>query len=194
MNTKTKRTVKTSEEIQRALTLRAAGYSLQSISQKTSISPSTLTRHFSKLGISKGLIDVNAVDLAKQQLLNDSGFINGLKDAIASAIIDDLSHGAALREAIALTLELLMKDTDTAPTNKAKGIASLSNALALTQKTNRIALQADHQPIEQESLPELYIRELTKHDIELLRRQQIESYGIKNQPVCEENNVIETIN
>ena len=46
MATKNKRTVKTTEEIQLAVTLRAGGYSLQAISQKLSISPSTLTRHF----------------------------------------------------------------------------------------------------------------------------------------------------
>ena len=194
MATKNKRTVKTTEEIQLAVTLRAGGYSLQAISQKLSISPSTLTRHFSSLGVSKGLIDGDAIDLAKQQLMNDSGFINGLKDAIASSIVDDLSHCAALREAMALTLEMMMNDADTQPTYKARGIAALSTALQLTQKTSRVALQADYQPIEQESLPELYIRELTEYDIELMRQQQLELSSIESQPVLEENDVIETIN
>ena len=117
--------------------------------------------------------------------MNDSSFINGLKDAIASSIVDDLSHCAALREAMALTLEMMMNDTDTQPTYKARGIAALSTALQLTQKTARVALQADYQPIEQESLPELYIRELTEYDIELMRQQQLELSGIEGPPIFE---------
>ena len=71
MATKNKRTVKTTEEIQLAITLRAGGYSLQAISQKLSISPSTLTRHFTSLGVSKGLIDGDAIDLAKERARNN---------------------------------------------------------------------------------------------------------------------------
>jgi hypothetical protein len=95
---------------------------------------------------------------------------------------------------MALTLEMMMNDADTQPTYKARGIAALSTALQLTQKTARVALQADYQPIEQESLPELYIRELTEYDIELMRQQQLELSSIESNLLREENDVIETIN
>ena len=87
-------TIKTPAEILNCLVLREAGYSLAAIASKTGISPATLTRHFKKHGAIKGTLSLSAVDEARQQLLSDSGFIEGLKTAIASSICDDIAHVA----------------------------------------------------------------------------------------------------
>jgi AcrR family transcriptional regulator len=165
-------TVKTPTEIKQALVLREAGYSLAAIATKTGISPATLTRHFKKHGAPKGTLSVSAVDEARQQLLSDSGFIGELKTAIASSICDDVAHVARLRESMALILEDVMNDTALPAHYKSRAIAALATSLTLTQKAARIALQTDNQPIEQESLPELYITELTSEDIERMRTEQ----------------------
>jgi AcrR family transcriptional regulator len=177
MSGKTSRTIKTPAEIQNCLVLREAGYSLSAIATKTGISPATLTRHFSKHGALKGTLSLSAVEEARQQLLNDSGFIDGLKTAIASSIVDDLSQVAALRESMALILEAVMTDTTLPAHYKSRAVAALATSLTLTQKAARVALQADSQPIEQESLPDLFISELTAEDIDKMRVEQLIASG-----------------
>lgn len=167
-----KRTIKTPAEIQNCLVLREAGYSLAAISIKTGISPATLTRHFKKHGAIKGTLSLSAVDEARQQLLTDSGFIGELKAAIASSIVDDLSHVAQLRESMTLILEDVMKDTALPAHYKSRAVAALATSLTLTQKAARVALRADDQPIEQDSIPQLFISELTAEDIEKMRIEQ----------------------
>ncbi|TAK62304.1 helix-turn-helix domain-containing protein [Methylobacter sp.] len=169
---KTNRTIKTPAEIQNCLVLREAGYSLAAISTKTGISPATLTRHFKKHGAVKGTLSLSAVDEARQQLLSDSGFIGELKAAIASSIVDDLSHVAQLRESMAVTLEQVMTDAALPAHCKCRAIAALATSLTLTQKAARVALQADNQLIEQDTIPELFISELTAEDIERMRIEQ----------------------
>jgi AcrR family transcriptional regulator len=191
-------TIKTPVEIQNCLVLREAGYSLAAIATKTGISPATLTRHFKKHGAIKGTLSLSAVDEARQQLLSDSGFIGELKTAIASSICDDLAQVAQVREAMSLILEDVMNDTSLPAHYKSRAVAALATSLTLTQKAARVALQADNQPIEQDSLPELFISELTAEDIERMRIEQRILSGEVTDDVTDpaphgDNDIIETV-
>jgi len=165
------RTIKTPAEINKAIVLREAGYSLASIASKTNISTATLARHFKKHGIGKGALSDSAINAAKEELISD-GFTESLKKEITAAILDDLAHFKALREAIAVNLEELANDTDLPSHYRARGIAALCTSVGLSQTLIRKTLQLDDQEIEQGELPELVISELTAEDIKDLQAKQ----------------------
>ncbi|WP_031431687.1 helix-turn-helix domain-containing protein [Methylomicrobium agile] len=135
---------KTSDELKRAITLRAAGWTLSAIVTETGISASTLQRYFRTHGIERGTISTEAVEQAKQRLLSDAGFIDDLKHQIAASIIDDLSLVRQLRETLALSLEELAADPTTPATLKARSLAALSTSLKITQDVSRRALRIDN--------------------------------------------------
>ncbi len=185
--------VKTPGEIQQAVTLRAGGYSLAAIANKTGISPSTLQRHFAKHRAKKGAISIDAIEEAKQSLLNDAGFVDGLKHMIASSITDDLAHVAQLRGAMALTLESLMTDNTLPAHYRTRGLAALATSLRLTQETSRKALAIDAQPPEQATIPVLSITELTAEDIATIHQQQREAMGCYHLPDSDDNDTNDVI-
>lgn len=164
--------LKTADELKQAVILRDGGYSIAAISSKTGISASTLSRHFKKHRAAKGGLTGDAIEQARQELLNDAGFINDIKRQIAAVIVDDLAHFTQLREAMALTLEGLMTDSTLPAHYKTRGLAALATTLTLTQKAARTALAIDDQPVEQEAIPILTITELTSEDVDEMRRQQ----------------------
>lgn len=163
---------KTADQLKEAVVLRAGGYSIAAISNRTGISPSTLERHFRKHGATKGAISEDAIEEAKQTLLNDAGFIDGLKRQIAASISDDIAHVTQLRTAMALTLEELLKDKSLPAHYRTRGLAALATTLRLTQEAQRKALGADNLPVESEDLPVLSISELTAEDIEAIHQEQ----------------------
>ena len=138
--------VKTADQLKEATILRAGGYSLAAITNKTGISASTLQRHFRKLNTPKGSLSSEVIEEARQALLNDAGFVDGLKRQIAASIADDLAHVAQLREAMALTLEGLMADNTLPAHYKTRGLAALATSLRLTQEAGRKALAIDSLP------------------------------------------------
>ena len=164
--------VKRPAEIKQALILREGGYSLASITQKTGISTATLARHFKKHNATKGTLPVDAVEQAKRQLLEDAGFLSEIKHQIASAIADDISQFIRIREATASTLDELMNDTSLPGHYKARGIAAIATTLRLSQELARKALSIDDLQPEQETLPELIVTELTREEIEQMRKEQ----------------------
>jgi len=158
--------VKTPAEIKRAITLRNAGHSLSSISLKTNISASTLVRHFDKLKVTKGTISSDAVEAARQELLNDVGFIGDLKIQIAASISDDLSQAIAIRESITLSLEQLTNDDSELASVKARSLSALSTAIKITQEIQRKALNVEEytKSMDLEAAPELIIRRMTDEE------------------------------
>jgi hypothetical protein len=112
--------------------------------------------------------------MAREQLLNDAGFMADIKQQIAAVIVDDLSHFVRLREAVAITLDDLMTDKTLPAHYKARGLAALATTIRLSQEVGRKALAIDDQQPEQESIPELIITELTALDIERMRGEQKE--------------------
>jgi AcrR family transcriptional regulator len=186
--------VKTADQLKEATILRAGGYSLAAIANKTGISASTLQRHFRKFNTPKGSLSSEAIEEARQALLNDAGFVDGLKCQIAASIADDLAHVAQLREAMALTLEGLMADSTLPAHYKTRGLAALATSLRLTQEAGRKALAIDNLPPEQDSIPVLTIAELTGEEIESIHRQQREAMGYNAILADEEpNSIIEEV-
>jgi AraC-like DNA-binding protein len=164
--------VKNSDQLKQALMLRAAGYSLASISERTGISSSTLSRHFTKHKASKGGLTDEAVNEARRQLLDDAGFIGDIKSKIAASVADDISHVRAIREAISITLEETMAAKELPPHYRARSIAALATSIGLTQTAIRKALSVDSQPVDQDDLPTLFISELCQDEIDGLRHEQ----------------------
>lgn len=173
--------VKTSDQLKQAVILRNAGYSLASITERTGISASTLSRHFAKHKVAKGGLSTEAVELARQQLLADGGLIDQLKHEIAAAVVDDVAHVKRLREASALLLEELMADTSLPPHYKTRGLAALSTTLRLTQEAARKALRVEEMQPEATELPELIVTELSNEDIERMRQEQ-QSGAVYDEP------------
>lgn len=157
---------KTSSELKQALTLRAAGWTLSAIVSQTGISASTLQRHFKAHSVGRGKLSSEAVELARQQLLNDADFVSGLKHSIASAVIDDLSITRQIREALAISLEEMTEDRTIPTVLKARALAALSTSLKLTQDIQRKALGMDDSSNQQnKELTVLTVRRMTDDDV-----------------------------
>jgi len=179
--------------LEEAVILREGGYSLTAIADKLNTSVSTLSRHFKRYSIGKGSLSDDAVAKAKQQLLNDAGFIDSLKHQIAASITDDLAHVKQLREASALLLEELMTDKSLPAHYKARGVTALTTGIRLTQEVARRALQVDKLEVEAQDLPELIVRELTAEDVKSMRTEQTKeriAHGIGEAGGVELNEVV----
>jgi len=161
-------TPKTVKEIKRAITLREGGYSIAAIAQKTGISPSTLTRHFDKHGVGRGALTTKAINCAKEELLNDAGFMSDLKQQIASSIVDDLAQSQSIRSAISLSLEQLVSDAEEPASVKARSLSALATATKITQEIQRKALNVESYNQENEllTLPTLSITKMTDEEVE----------------------------
>ena len=164
----TRRTVKTPSQISKALAYRAAGWSIGAISQKLSISPSTLLRAFKKYGAKKGVLSDQVIEQAKQELLNSS-LVDEIKIQIASIINDDVYQVIALREAISLTIEQTMTDASLPAHYRARSLAALCTSVSLSQSVAHKALRINEQEPEQAQIPMLIISELTAEDIKVMQ-------------------------
>lgn len=165
--------VKTPSQIEQAVTLRLAGYSVASIAEITGISPATLNRHFIKLGASKGGVSSEAVELARQQLLSDGTFINDLKHQVAAVLLDDLAQFTQQRRALSLFVDDLINDSSLPAHYKLRGAAAAATSLRLTSETIRKTLGVDSMPVEESELPTLTIEELTAPEIQAIRASQL---------------------
>jgi len=161
-------TPKTPAQIKRAIALREGGYSVAAIAHKTSISPSTLVRHFEKHAVGKGVLTTKAVNEARQELLNDAGFMSDLKHQIASSIVDDLAQSQSIRAAISLSLEQLVDDAEELVSVKARSLSALATATKITQEVQRKALNVDAYDKQSElaTLPTLSILPMSDADVE----------------------------
>jgi transcriptional antiterminator Rof (Rho-off) len=103
---------------------------------------------------------------AKQQLLEDAGFINELRHTIAASIVDDLAIVRKIRESLMLSLEELTDDKATPASLKSRALAALSTTLSITQAVNRKALNLDQiDPFTNpDTIPTLTIRKMTDAD------------------------------
>ncbi|MGZ8957946.1 MAG: hypothetical protein ACXW0L_00520 [Methylosarcina sp.] len=160
---------KTSDELKRAVTLRAAGWTLAAIVLETGISASTLQRHFKAHGVGRGTLSAEAVEQAQRQLIED-GFFDSLKHQIAAAILDDLSLARQLRESALLTLEELTEDATTPPMIKSRSLAALATATKITSDILRRALRMDSGALDQvKELPTLVITKMTEEECREIR-------------------------
>jgi AcrR family transcriptional regulator len=154
--------------INRAVTLRAAGHTLSSITAQTGLSASSLYRYFKRLDIERGSVTSESVAKARKNLLNDTTFIDQLKQKIAISIADDLAISRQIREALAMSLEEIIGDSTMAPALKSRSLAALSTSLKLTPDVQRKALNIDNKdPFNTlEELPILTIVKMTDAEIQ----------------------------
>lgn len=162
---------KAPDQLAIAAAMKSVGYSIPLIVQRTGISRSTLIRHLST--VKKGNVSLELVASARADLIADTSFSDGIKAEIACYMLNELQTLNALRDAGAVILDDLMAQPAEA-TYKARALAALTVSAITQQKAYRLLLQVDSQPIEQESLPNLFISELTIEEIERMRLDQLE--------------------
>lgn len=161
---------KTSAELQEAIVLRHAGHTLSSIAEKTSISPSTLYRAFKTHSVKRGGISQEAIDQAKEQLLNDAGFLDSIKHQVASQIADDLALSRQIREQTLLALEQLQDEP--IPSTKARSLAALATTCKITSDIQRRALRLDAGALnEVQELPQLVVECMTPEEVAAIQRR-----------------------
>lgn len=160
-------------DIQRAIVLREAGLTLSSIAERTGLSASTLYRAFKANRIERGDLTTESIEEARQQLLNDAGFVEELKHTIAASIVDDLALVRKVREALALMTDDITNDSTTSATLKARSLAAISTSLKITQEVNRKALNMDDFLKNQgnENLPELIVVPYTEEEVAQIKKQ-----------------------
>jgi AraC-like DNA-binding protein len=157
---------KTTEELQRAIVLREAGYTLAAITERTGISASTLQRAFRKHAVGRGALSTVAVEQARQQLLNDADFVGGLKHSVASAVTDDLAIVRQIRETLVLSLEALASDDVTPAPIKARALAAIATAAKLSQDIQRRSLRMDYPESRQaDELTTLVVYKMTDEEV-----------------------------
>jgi AcrR family transcriptional regulator len=157
--------------LKQAIALRAGGYSLAAVSERSGVSSASLYRHFKAAEVKRGSLKALTVSQAKAQLLEDAGFINEARDAIASSLVDEMSLVRMIRESIALSLQELVEDTSTPASMKLRALASASTALSVSQTVSRKALNLDKiDPfMSPENLPELKIWKMSDADVLAMR-------------------------
>jgi AraC-like DNA-binding protein len=156
-------------DLTQAIVLRESGYTLAAICERTGLSASTCYRAFKKLDVTRGALSKDTLKSAKQKLLEDSGLVGDLKQAIASQISDDLALARSIREGLVLAMENLINDAATPATLKARSYAALATSLKSTSDIMRRALQIDDGTMSTQEIPSLTIRKMTDDDIKAVQ-------------------------
>lgn len=157
------------QQKKQALTLRAAGYTITLIADKTGVSVSTLKRLFNTYKVAKGELKQSVIDKATNELLNDTSTIDLFKRETANLLLDDLALVKRLREAMALATESL-ECTDTASALQVmRAVSAGAVALKSTSETLRKSLGLDKDEDVTGDLPELIISVLTSDEIAGIR-------------------------
>lgn len=153
--------------VRQVLELRAAGHSVASITERTGLSSSTVFRHCKRHAVHRGSLSEEAIDQARQQLLDDADFVSNLKTHICSSILDDLHMSRAIKERAMLVLEELESE-DVPAMIKARSLASVSTALKVASDVQRRCLRLDDPAtlLQTEDLPQLTITRMSDEEIE----------------------------
>jgi AraC-like DNA-binding protein len=153
----------------KALTLRAAGYTIATISDKTNVSVSTLKRLFKEHLVKRGDLKKAVIDKATSELLNDCATVEAIKRETASLILDDLAMVKRLREAMASAMEVLEASDTSEALQVMRAVSAGAVALKSTSETLRKSLGLDKESDVSVDLPELVISVLTEAEMENIR-------------------------
>jgi len=154
-----------------ALTLRAAGYTITAISDKTNMSVSAVKRLLKEHLVKKGELKQSVIDKATDELLHDATAVEEVKREVASLIKDDLAQVKRLRTAMAQAIEVLTA-TDTAEALQVmRAVSAGAVALKSTSETLRKSLGMDKNDDVSDDLPELVISVLTEEEMSDIRIQ-----------------------
>lgn len=156
-------------DLSQAIILRESGYTLAAICERTGLSASTLYRHFKKLDVTRGALSKDTLKSAKQKLLEDSGLVGDLKNAIASQISDDLALSRSIRDGLTLAIEELINDTSTPAALKSRAYAAITVSLKSTSDLQRRCLSLDDGTMVAQEIPSLTIRKMTDEEIKTVQ-------------------------
>jgi len=156
-----------------AVTLRAAGYTITAISDKTGISVSTLKRLFTEYSVKKGELKQAVIDKATSELINDASTVEAIKRETASLLLDDLAMVKRLRESMAGAMEVLEASDTTEALQVMRAVSAGAVALKSTSETLRKSLGLDKENEVSGDLPELVISVLTEAEMESIRSHAV---------------------
>jgi predicted ArsR family transcriptional regulator len=159
----------TPKEVLEMLTLREAGYTVLSISQRLNISVRTVYRHLEKYGTEKGSLKQAAIDKARGELLGLITTDTAIREEAAKLIADDLAHANHLRAIIIEASEHLKATTIQEAALVMRAAAAYAVALKATADITRHSLALDRTRNDSEELPELVVSELTKEQIDEMK-------------------------
>ncbi|NOQ93965.1 MAG: hypothetical protein GQ547_04925, partial [Methylophaga sp.] len=126
-----------------ALILRAAGYTITSISDQTNMSVSSVKRLFADHMVKKGELKQSVINKATDELLHDATAIEEIKREVASLIHDDLAQVKRLRMAMAEAIEVLEATDTTEALQVMRAVSAGAVALKSTSETLRKSLGMD---------------------------------------------------
>lgn len=146
-----------------AVTLRAAGFTVAAIAQRTGVSVRTLNRAFQRHGTKKGELKDDLVESARRSLLDGFNSDERIKAEAARIVADDLAHARLLRERMAEAAEHLAASDLRGAALLMRAAAAYSTALKNTSDMLRRTLRIDRvvERVESEDLPTLTVREIT---------------------------------
>lgn len=120
-----------------AATLREAGYTITAIADRIGVSVSSLQRLFKRRSVSKGSVSEQAVNSARESLLERLVSNDRIKEEVAKLITDDLAHTRMIREKAAVAAEAL---TPSDTTEAALALRALART-HLSSKTRQMCLE-----------------------------------------------------
>lgn len=157
------------EQQQAALAMRAAGYSITVIAERTDASISTLKRLFKRYGVKKGCVSEELVEKATQELLKNAEAIETVKREAAALLMDDLALTKRLRHAMTEAADKLVATDTTKALQVMRAVSSAAVALKSTSETVRKSLGLDKDDRMVDELPELTIRVMTNDEMETVK-------------------------
>jgi len=155
----------------KALTLRAAGYTITAISDKTNMSVSSVKRLFAEHMVKKGELKQSLINKATDELLHDATAVEEIKREVASLLHDDLAQVKRLRTAMAEAIEVLEATDTTEALQVMRAVSAGAVALKSTSETLRKSLGMDRDDEVSGDLPELVISVLTEGEMSDIRIQ-----------------------
>lgn len=152
-----------------ALTLRAGGYTMTVISDRTGISVSSLKRLFKNHAVTKGKMKQEAIEQATEALMTDANAIEHIKREVSSLILDDIAIAKRIRAVIAEAADRLTASDTSEALQVMRAASAASVALKSTSETLRKSLGIDRQSDLSDELPELTIRIMTDQEIQSVK-------------------------
>lgn len=157
-------------EERKAFTLQELGYTVLAVSDRLGVSVRTLQRHFAARSTQKGHAKAALLDKAREDLLKLISSDELIKAEAASLVADDLAHSRHLRDILLAASARLDAHSLRDAVLVMRSAAAYSTAIKNTSDTLRRSLRVERFATETvETLPELQVRELLRHEIEAIR-------------------------
>ena len=172
------------EVIAQAVSLRAAGYTVAAISERTGISIRTLNRLFARHGTKKGAARDELIETAKRNLIEGVTSNERIKEEAARIVADDLAHARLLRMRIAVASEHLTATNLEEAALLMRAAAAYSTAIKNTSDMLRHSLRTERalDVVERKDLPELVVIEISPEEALRMRQSAGDELGLPVSP------------